>query len=60
MAIVDGLMAKYGFRWDTAPYRIVDDSTGLVVSTGPGFDLTESALISARNATDRKTKSHFK
>lgn len=59
-SIGDDKLAKYGFRWEINPYRIVDIATSQIVQAGPHFDWTAHVLEEQRKAFDRKRANLFK
>jgi hypothetical protein len=52
-SIVCRTLGQAGLGWRLNPYRIVDLESGIVLSTGPRFDLTPKGLAYLQNLAER-------
>jgi hypothetical protein len=52
-SIVCRTLGQAGMGWRLNPYRIVDLETGMVLTTGPRFDLTPRGLEYLHSLADR-------
>ena len=60
MTVVDNLLARHGFVWKLYPYRIEDKTSGVVMTYGPHFNVTDAALVKMRESLNRKQNSRFR
>lgn len=60
MSLTESTLEKYRFRWETNPYRIVDNKTDKDVFVGVSFDLRPEAMKQLRRNFDFKALNQFK